>query len=569
MVLRAQELAQYTREGLRVLGLATRDLGAMSERDAMRASQEQLERGLCFLGFAVMVNRLKPDTADVIRHLQAADLRCAMITGDHVVTGVSIGRQCGILDPGKPCAVLDRAHGQGDGAPPSLEYRLLWPDGSQSPQYGDMAPTVIRHVEAGEWECAVTGKGFAALQALAGSAAPDPGQEEEEEEAGTARLLGGPHQRDLEAGAAAARPGMPGSSYPALRRLVLERCGVFARMNPDGKKQVVDWMGPGPAPEDPSSAHGLGHNVGFCGDGANDLAVLKAALVGVSLCDADASVAAPLTSKNQSVSCVIDVVAEGRCSLITAYNIFQFIMLYAFVQVPRGSRSGLWSSGTGKHNPGPPFAAGLCCQPDVRPRAQGWKLPVPDPGPAVLDRPCDRDEPHAAAGKGLRISCPARWGEAGTRPAAVCSLLTQEVRRMQDSLGRARPAGRLTSWAIMLPVLLQFAVAGVFQAGYYSRGGAAAGVAWPNPLRPPLLLLQVLGLVLLRREPWYHPFRPGQGGVAPLAVSRSVENTVVFLVSLAQLTIGAVVFQKARAAAIARRAALPAGPCWGGTSACD
>lgn len=66
----------------------------------------------------------------------------------------------------------------------------------------------------------------------------------------------------------------------------------------------------------------------------------QTALVGVSLCDADASVAAPLTSKNQSISCVVDVVAEGRCSLVTAYNIFQFVMVYAFVQVWGGGGMG-------------------------------------------------------------------------------------------------------------------------------------------------------------------------------------------------------------------------------------
>lgn len=53
----------------------------MSESDAMAAPQEQLEKGLRFLGFAVMINRLKADTADVIGHLQAANMRCAMITG--------------------------------------------------------------------------------------------------------------------------------------------------------------------------------------------------------------------------------------------------------------------------------------------------------------------------------------------------------------------------------------------------------------------------------------------------------------------------------------------------------
>ncbi len=79
-----------------------------------------------------------------------------------------------------------------------------------------------------------------------------------------------------------------------------------------------------------------GHHVGFCGDGANDVGALKAAHVGVSLCEAEASVAAPLTSKRQTIACMVTVIAEGRCSLITSYIIFKFIIVYAFIQA-RGS----------------------------------------------------------------------------------------------------------------------------------------------------------------------------------------------------------------------------------------
>ncbi len=52
----------------------------------------------------------------------------------------------------------------------------------------------------------------------------------------------------------------------------------------------------------------------------------------MSLCEAEASVAAPMTSRNQTIGSMVDVVAEGRCTLMATYQIFQFIIGYALVQ---------------------------------------------------------------------------------------------------------------------------------------------------------------------------------------------------------------------------------------------
>lgn len=82
---------------------------------------------------------------------------------------------------------------------------------------------------------------------------------------------------------------------------------IFARMSPDEKHELVDRL------------QALGYTVGFCGDGANDCGALKAADIGLSLSEAEASVAAPFTSNSPDISCAVEVI---RCVLVSSLRRF-------------------------------------------------------------------------------------------------------------------------------------------------------------------------------------------------------------------------------------------------------
>ena len=90
---------------------------------------------------------------------------------------------------------------------------------------------------------------------------------------------------------------------------LVTRGAVFARMKPDQKQQLIEEL------------KCLGYYVGMCGDGANDCGALKAAHAGISLSDAESSVASPFTSKEPNISCVPELIREGSSFVLL---IFQF-----------------------------------------------------------------------------------------------------------------------------------------------------------------------------------------------------------------------------------------------------
>jgi cation-transporting ATPase 13A3/4/5 len=85
------------------------------------------------------------------------------------------------------------------------------------------------------------------------------------------------------------------ASTSTLNRMLVKG-QIFARMSPDEKHELVEHL------------QSIGYCVGFCGDGANDCGALKAADVGISLSEAEASVAAPFTSRSNDIGCVVKVI---------------------------------------------------------------------------------------------------------------------------------------------------------------------------------------------------------------------------------------------------------------------
>lgn len=57
-----------------------------------------METNLTFLGLIILENRLKEETTPNISLLQLANIRTVMVTGDNILTAISVGRECGVVD---------------------------------------------------------------------------------------------------------------------------------------------------------------------------------------------------------------------------------------------------------------------------------------------------------------------------------------------------------------------------------------------------------------------------------------------------------------------------------------
>lgn len=93
------------------------------------------------------------------------------------------------------------------------------------------------------------------------------------------------------------------SSENKILQKILKKARIFARMTSEEKSYLVKKL----KTKDTV--------VGMCGDGANDCKALKTADIGLSLSEAEASIAAPFTSIVPNISPLITLLREGKASL--------------------------------------------------------------------------------------------------------------------------------------------------------------------------------------------------------------------------------------------------------------
>jgi magnesium-transporting ATPase (P-type) len=80
-----------------------------SKVDLASVSRDDIEANLFFGGFLNFRNSLRDEAPEVLRELAEANIPTAMITGDNVLTGVTIAREGGMIHPDRPVLIGGKA----------------------------------------------------------------------------------------------------------------------------------------------------------------------------------------------------------------------------------------------------------------------------------------------------------------------------------------------------------------------------------------------------------------------------------------------------------------------------
>ena len=155
-----------------------------------------MESDLEFLGLIIMENRLKDVTLSIINELSVANIRCVMVTGDNILTAMSVARECGIIRPTKKAFIINHHKDEKD----PLGRTKLFIEQSQTSSESDIdTDSEVREfdlkdsIEKSKYQLAISGPTYAVIN----------------------------------------------NEYPELVERVTAVCDVYARMAPDQKAQMI------------------------------------------------------------------------------------------------------------------------------------------------------------------------------------------------------------------------------------------------------------------------------------------------------------------------------------------
>lgn len=247
---------KYGIKGFRVITVAYRKL------DEFTGDRSKDEANLEFLGLLVFANKIKDESYDVIGQLKDANICTKMCTGDNILTAISVAKECGMIESSMP--VLFPVMEEGCKSYYDAEWFCIANEDYIFDKYRMQLYYIYDRETSYDFVIAIESNEYLSFK---------------------------------------------GSAY---QDLIMKQGVVFARFNPDLKKELVEEY----------SLNGFVSM--FCGDGANDTGALSSADVGVSLANCDATIIASFNSL--SVGSVLNIIKEGRSALAMSSAQFKYVL---------------------------------------------------------------------------------------------------------------------------------------------------------------------------------------------------------------------------------------------------
>ena len=268
---------KWAKEGYRILALAYAD----NDKFDYNTKREDLEKDLIFCGFAIVETPLKPTIGKYITEFIKAKYDVCIITGDHLLTTSKVSKDLN-LGPNK-FGLLKIEDG-----------KVKWNDLDNNFIKETKTIEEVKELTK-EYTLGLTGEEYKHI---------DEAKEMEN------------------------------------RHEMTQYIKLFCRVSPTQKDDIIKDL------------IKCGKNPSMCGDGSNDVGALKRATIGVALLNieetesqkkepfnflsfdedttiknGDVTAAAPFTSKSGSIKCIKNIFIQGRCTLVTNFQMYKILAL--------------------------------------------------------------------------------------------------------------------------------------------------------------------------------------------------------------------------------------------------
>ena len=96
------------------------------------------EKDLEFLGLVVMRNMLKECTVKTINILNEANIRSVMVTGDNLMTALSVAKECSITRPEEDIIIVETDQTTDGNSKPELKLKFYQKENHENTNYSQL-----------------------------------------------------------------------------------------------------------------------------------------------------------------------------------------------------------------------------------------------------------------------------------------------------------------------------------------------------------------------------------------------------------------------------------------------